>query len=102
MAVSIIPRVERGRLYFQTADLLVPTFFQAAVGWSAAEAHRLDAVESVPPELRAQPSRRRCDDCQLHLTGDVLRALGSCPRWGKPRHGVESRCPAFVAKDGAR
>ena len=102
MAVSIIPRVERGRLYFQSADLSVPTFIQAAGGSRAAEAHRLNAVESVQPERRAQPSRRRCDDCQLHLTGDVLRALGSCPRWGKPRHGVESRCPAFVAKDGAR
>ena len=41
MAVPIIPRIERGRLYFQTADLLVPTFTQAAGGWSAAEAHRL-------------------------------------------------------------
>jgi hypothetical protein len=66
MAVSIIPRVERGRLYFQSADLLVPTFIQAAGGWSAAEAHRLDVVESV---------RRSC---------------------------APSRCPAFVAKDGAR
>lgn len=102
MAVSIIPRVERGRLYFQTADLLVRTFAPGADGWGAAEAHRLDAVESGQPERRAQPPRRRCDDCQLHLTPDVLHALGSCPRWGKRRHGVESRCPAFVAKDGAR
>ena len=70
MAVPIIPRIVRGRLYFQTADLPVP--------------------------------HRRCDYCQLHLTPDVLRALGTCPRWGKPRHGVESRCPAFVAQDGAR
>lgn len=70
MAGSIIPRIERGRLYFQTADVPVP--------------------------------RRRCDDCQLHLTCDALHALGTCPRWGKRRHGVESRCPAFVAKDGAR
>jgi hypothetical protein len=51
MAVSIIPRVERGRLYFLTADVLFPAFTQTA---------------------------------------------------GKPRHGVESRCPAFVAKGGAR
>lgn len=99
MAVSIIPRVERGRLYFQTADVLFPSFAPAASAWRAAKARRLDVAESV---RRAQPSRRRCDDCQLHLTLDVLRALGSCPRWGKPRHGVESRCPAFVAKDGAR
>jgi hypothetical protein len=45
MAVSIIPRVERGRLYFQTADLLVPTFIPAAGGWGTAEAHRLDIVD---------------------------------------------------------
>ena len=70
MAVPIIPRIERGRLYFQTVDVPVP--------------------------------RRRCDDCQLHLTPDVLHALDTCPRWGKPRHGVETCCPAFVAKDGGR
>jgi hypothetical protein len=81
MAVSIIPRVERGRLYFETADVLFPSFVSATSDRSP---------------------HRRCVDCQLHLTGDVLRALGSCPRWGKPRHGVESHCPAFVAKDGAR
>ena len=51
MAVPIIPRVERGRLYFQTADVLLPAFTLTA---------------------------------------------------GKPSHGVESCCPAFVAKDGAR
>lgn len=99
MAGSIIPRVERVRLYFQSADALVPTFIRAA---GAPDAHRLDAVESVQPKLRAQPPRRCCEDCQLHLTRDVLHALGNCPRWGKPRHGVESHCPAFVAKDAAR
>lgn len=100
MAVPIIPRIERGRLYFQTADVLFPSFAPAASARRAVKAHRLDAVELVQPELRAR--RRRCDDCQLHLTPDVLRALGSCPRWGKPRHGVESQCSAFVAKGGAR
>lgn len=39
MAMAIIRRVERGRLYFHTADLLVPTFTLAAGGWSAAKAH---------------------------------------------------------------
>jgi hypothetical protein len=43
MAMAIIPRIERGRLYFQTADLLVPTFTQAAGSWSAAEARRCPA-----------------------------------------------------------
>lgn len=41
---------------------------------------------------------RRCEDCRLDLCRDVLRALSTCPRWGKPREGVESRCAAFVAK----
>lgn len=48
---------------------------------------------------------RRCDDCQLNLgtgPGVTLRATFACPRFGKPRAGVEGPCPAFVAKDGAR
>ena len=81
MAVPIIPRIERGRLYFQTADFL---------------------LTSCQPAASAGLPRPRSVDCQLHLTPDVLHALGNCPRWGKRRHGVESRCPAFVAKDGAR
>jgi hypothetical protein len=43
MAMAIIPRIGRGRLYFQTADLLVPTFNLGTDGWSAAEAHRCPA-----------------------------------------------------------
>ena len=102
MAMAIIPRIERGRLYFQTVDVLLPSFVPDACAESAAEAHRLDAIESGQSERRGRPPLRRCDDCQLHLTPDVLHALGDCPRWGKRRHGVESRCPAFVAKGGAR
>jgi hypothetical protein len=30
MAMAIIPRIERGRLHFQSADVLFPTFAQAA------------------------------------------------------------------------
>ena len=45
MAKAIIPRVVRGRLYFQVSDVLFPTFAQAATAWSAALAHRLDIVE---------------------------------------------------------
>lgn len=41
----IIPRVIRGRLYFQICDVLFPTFRQAASAWFAADAHRLDIVE---------------------------------------------------------
>jgi hypothetical protein len=47
MAVSIIPRVIRGRLYFQTADVLFPTFALAASAWAATEAHRLDTAEPL-------------------------------------------------------
>jgi hypothetical protein len=45
MAVPIIPRVIRGRLYFQTADVLFPTLKLAICAWSAAEAHRLDILD---------------------------------------------------------
>jgi hypothetical protein len=45
MAKAIIPRIVRGRVYFQIADVLFPTFAQAAGAWSAAVAHRLDVVE---------------------------------------------------------
>lgn len=56
-------------------------------------------ASTVPPSI---PILRCCEDCALDLTRDVLRAIGSCPRWGTDRAGVESRCPAFVAKEGAR
>lgn len=45
MAKSIIPRLVRGRLYFQVSDVLFPTFAQAASAWSAALAHRFDIVD---------------------------------------------------------
>lgn len=38
-----------------------------------------------------------CADCELDL-GDVLRACGRCPLFGKNRFGVQSRCPAFTPK----
>lgn len=98
MATPIIPRLVRGRLPFQTADALFPVFAQPATVWSAAEAHRLDLAQ--PVEQQTPLLLHRCDDCALDLGRDILRALGACPRWGKPRHGVESRCPAFVAKGG--
>lgn len=97
MAKPSIPRAVGGRLYFYVADVISPAVAQSATAASAAEAKRLEVGESGP-----QPPVRRCDDCALNLGRDVLRALGSCPRWGQLRHGVESRCPAFVAKGGAR
>jgi hypothetical protein len=46
MAVAIIrPRVVRGSLYFQIADVLFPSFAQAVAAWSAAEAHCLDIID---------------------------------------------------------
>lgn len=45
MPTVIIPRVIRGRLYFQVADVFFPTFAAAACAWSAADAHRLDIVQ---------------------------------------------------------
>ena len=47
MAKPIIPRIIRRRLFYQTADVLFPTFAQAACAWSAAEARRLDIVGGV-------------------------------------------------------
>jgi hypothetical protein len=45
MAIAIIPQIIRGRLFYQIADVLFPTFAQAAGAWSAAVAHRLDVVD---------------------------------------------------------
>lgn len=95
MGTPIIPRIIRGRLFYQTSDALFPTFALAVTARSATDAHRLDLAE-------AQPPLRRCEDCAHDLGRDVLRAIGNCPRWGTNRAGVESDCPAFVAKDGAR
>ena len=48
MAEPIIPRLVRGRLFFEICDVLFPTFAQAAGAWSAAEAHRLDIIDGAP------------------------------------------------------
>ena len=45
MALHIIPRVIRGRLYFEIGPVLFPSFAAAASAWSAAAAHRLDIVD---------------------------------------------------------
>lgn len=45
MAIQIIARVIRGRLYFQIGDVFFPTFAQAVSAWSAANCHRLDVVD---------------------------------------------------------
>jgi len=100
MAMPIIPRPVRGRLYCRIADANSPVFPQASRAWAAADPHPTSVDRGL--EQPALPPLRRCGDCQLDLGRDVLRALAICPRWGKRRLGVESRCPAFVAKDGAQ
>jgi hypothetical protein len=45
MAILIIPRLVRGRLYFEIGPVLLPTFAQAAAAWFAADAHRLAIVD---------------------------------------------------------
>ena len=58
-----------------------------------------------PPAIPIETAPlRRCADCQLNLgtrPGDTLRAAFACPMFGQRRLGVEIRCEAFVAKDGA-
>ena len=75
MAVSIVPRVERGRLYFQTADVLFPTFEQAATAWAAAEAHRLAVAEPID-ELIVQRTAALAELCRAD---DDLRRVRSRP-----------------------
>ncbi|GFE84967.1 hypothetical protein GCM10011487_69670 [Steroidobacter agaridevorans] len=82
MAMPIISRPVRGRLYSQAADAR--------------------GADTPPPPQQELPPLRRCGDCQLDLGRDVLRALCACPRWGMQRFGVECGCPAFVAKGGAQ
>lgn len=45
MAQPSIPRIERGRLYFEIGPVLFTTFAQAAVALFAAEADRFDIVD---------------------------------------------------------
>lgn len=47
MAMPIIPRLVRARLHFQVSDVLFPIFVQATNAWSAAAAHRLDAISDA-------------------------------------------------------
>lgn len=43
----IRPRIVRGGLYFQVADVLFPTFAGAVTAWSAAEAQRLGVADEI-------------------------------------------------------
>lgn len=47
MAIPIIPRLVRGRLYFQIADVLFPTLAEAMGAWSAHASHGLDIAEPI-------------------------------------------------------
>lgn len=46
MAVPIVPRMHRGRLYFKVADVLFLSFAEAAAAWFAAEAQRVDILDT--------------------------------------------------------
>jgi len=61
MAVSIIPRIERGRLSFQIADALLPTFTAAFAAWLAVKARRLHIPETDPRPDRPRPRNARRD-----------------------------------------
>lgn len=43
----IRPRIVRGGLYFQVADVLFPTFAGAVAAWSAAEVQRLGVAHEI-------------------------------------------------------
>ena len=45
MARVIVPRLARGRLFFQFGPILFPSFAAAASAWSAAECQRVDIAE---------------------------------------------------------
>jgi hypothetical protein len=97
MGMPIIPRIERGRLYFQTTDVSFPTFAQAATARAAAEAHRLDIINQPAQDA----PRRRCDECALNLGRDVsalsvparagasrVTVLNAAARHSSPRNGA--------------
>ena len=57
----------------------------------------MDLAADLDREAReAAVPLRRCNDCVHHL-GDPMKAL-TCPRFGMPRHNVESHCAQFRAK----
>lgn len=59
---KITPRVIRGSLMFQVAEVLFPSFAMAACAWSAADAHRLDIIE---------PTTRLIDSASYNRAGDA-------------------------------
>lgn len=58
MAFSIVPRLARGRLFFQIGDVLLPSLAQAATAWAAVDAHRLDLFDSQAAGTLRIRSRR--------------------------------------------
>ena len=72
MATPIIPRLVRGRLFFQTADVLFPTFAQAATAWSAAEAHRLDIAEPID-KLTVERTEALASKREAQLSAQIRR-----------------------------
>lgn len=75
MAKTIIPRMIRGRLHFQIADVLFLTFAQAATARAAAESHRLGIADEID-----------------RLTIDQLASLSEMRRAGKDQAGFSAAC----------
>jgi hypothetical protein len=75
MAKPIVPQIIRGRLFYQTADVLFPTLAQAATAWSASESHRLGIADEVD-----------------QLIVDRLASLAEMRRAGKDQAGFAAAC----------
>ena len=88
MAMPIISRVERGRLYFQTADVLFPSFAQAVAASSAAESHRLDIAEPIDTLILKRTEAL----ASMRQAGDDLAAAirQRKPECGTPRERIRT------------
>ena len=76
-----VPAVLRGDLVHVVGAVAFADFRRAVCAWSAADAERAEVMElqlKAKHESQDAPLRR-CDDCQLHLGRDVLRALVRIP-----------------------
>lgn len=58
MAMPIMSRLVRGRLYCQTADPLYFTIAKAASAWTAADRRPVGIAQSLEQQARMLPLRR--------------------------------------------
>lgn len=75
MAKPIIARMIRGRLHFEIADVLFPSFKEAATAGSAAESHRLGIADEID-----------------QLIVDRTASLAQMRRAGKDQAGFAAAC----------